>query len=311
MLQMNLIRELKTSYQIKFSNDLRFLAHIMGGKTVIYNSYTWEKVAELTKPKHPSHIQFSQNSDFLYIKSATGTLFIYGTSGFQAIKILKSPKLVEGAFGIVDEPMGILDTIQTEGENQLALINPENSKCELLTDYQAPGTLFFYNQALPLEKSHLLTRSYINSQTDYREYKLLRVETDKGKPEIKLIDNPLSLYWNASLFDGNHQVYVLIMDFELTIVDSAFTKVLRKKQILDEDKRENFGYFCHIHQSNDGQWIIVTYSNGVFILRYEDLETVLVENIPYACFAEFSQNDQYLLIGTWSKGYVLENNLEK
>ncbi|WP_053367977.1 hypothetical protein [Bacillus sp. FJAT-27245] len=310
MFQMKVMKEFKTSYQIKVSNDLRFLAHIMGGKTVIYKTESWEKVAELTKPKHPGSIQFSQNGDCLYIKSTNGTLYVYETSDFKP-KSTKSPKLVEGDFGAVDESMVILDSVQTEGGVQLALINPENGKFELLTDYQAPGTLFYYNQSLPLEKSHLFTWSHINSQTDYREYKLLRVETAKSKPEIKLMDNPLNLVWNAALFDANHQVYILIMDFELTIVDSAFTKDVRKKQILDEDKRENFGYFCHIHQSNDGQWIIVAYSNGVIILRIEDLEPILVVNIPYACFAEFSQNDQYMLVGTWSKGYLLENNLNK
>lgn len=68
-------------------------------------------------------------------------------------------------------------------------------------------------------------------------------------------------------------------------------------------------YFCYLHQSKNGKYIVITYSKVVIILQYEDLEIILVEDIPYACFAEFSCDNQYLLIGTWENGYVLENNL--
>jgi hypothetical protein len=45
------------------------------------------------------------------------------------------------------------------------------------------------------------------------------------------------------------------------------------------------------------------------VLRYDNLQIILIENIPFVCFAEFSDNNQYLIIGTWNNGYILENNL--
>jgi hypothetical protein len=115
------------------------------------------------------------------------------------------------------------------------------------------------------------------------------------------------LQWDSVIFDSIHQVFIVVNDYEITIVDSTFNDVLRKKLIIVPEIEEEF--FCHLHQSKNGQHIIITYSNKIIIMRYEDLEIVLVEHIPYACFAEFSDDNQYLLVGTWENGYVLENNL--
>ncbi|PLS06704.1 hypothetical protein [Neobacillus cucumis] len=88
MLQMNLIKKLKTSYQIKLSNNHRFLCHTMGSKTIVFDSSSWEKMAELSKPKDPGYIQFSQNDDYLYIKRTIGTICVYETGGFQLVKTI-------------------------------------------------------------------------------------------------------------------------------------------------------------------------------------------------------------------------------
>ncbi len=50
-------------------------------------------------------------------------------------------------------------------------------------------------------------------------------------------------------------------------------------------------------------------SETVLILRYDDLKPIVVEKIEYACFGEFSNDDRFILIGTWEIGYILENNL--
>src|SRR4051812_46091593 len=114
MLQMHLIKKLKTSFQIKFSNNRRFLCHTMGSKTVVFDSSSWERIAEISKPKDPGYIQFSQNDDYLYIKRTIGTVYVYETEGFQLIKTIKSNKkvqFVEGDFALTNTPLLILDTL--------------------------------------------------------------------------------------------------------------------------------------------------------------------------------------------------------
>src|SRR4051794_8124688 len=92
MLKMNLIKKFKTSYQIKFSNTQVFLCHTIGSKTIVYDSNTWEKIAELSKPKNPGYIHFSHNDDYLYIKNTVGTICVYDTDKFQLIKTIESNK---------------------------------------------------------------------------------------------------------------------------------------------------------------------------------------------------------------------------
>lgn len=65
---MNLIKKLKTSFEIVISNDNRFLCHTMGSKTIVYDTNNWEKVIELPKPKNPGYIKFSRNDDFFTLK---------------------------------------------------------------------------------------------------------------------------------------------------------------------------------------------------------------------------------------------------
>jgi len=92
MLHMNVIKKFNTSYQIKFSNAYRFLCHTMGSKTIIYDTDSWEKIKELSKPNNPGDIHFSDNDDYLYIKNTIGTVCVYETVGFQLIKTIKSKK---------------------------------------------------------------------------------------------------------------------------------------------------------------------------------------------------------------------------
>ncbi|OCA88491.1 hypothetical protein A8F94_24355 [Bacillus sp. FJAT-27225] len=311
MLQMNLIKEFNTSYQIKASNNHRFLCHITGSKTVIYDTSSWKEIAALNKPNHPGNIHFSTDSKYLYIKSTTGSIWMYDTSEFKMVKMMKANNMVEGDFALTNDPLIILGTVKTKLENQLALINLTTGKYELLTDFREPVTLFDYHHFIRNEHSHLFTWSYVNEKTDYREYKLLKVSKVDSDLSIKLIENPIHLYWESVLFDSIHQTYILLSDYELIVVDSTFSKILRKKSIVEYGNKDDIGYFQYIHQSENCQWIIVTYSEGVFIFQYEDLHLLLAEKIQYACFAEFSYQDKYLLIGTWKKGYVIENNLSK
>ncbi|MGE8204695.1 YncE family protein [Heyndrickxia sp. NPDC080065] len=312
MLHMNLIKKFKTSFQIKFSNDYRFLCHLMGSKTIVYDSNSWEKIAELSKPKNPSCIQFSQNNDYLYIKNTIGTICMYDTSEFQLIKTIKSNKkvhFVEGDFALTNAPFTILDTLKTKCGNQLALVNIDSGEYKILTDFDDSITLFDYHHMIPSENSYLFTLSYVSNKTDSREYKLLKVSNVNSEPSITIIENQLNLHWNSAIYDSIHQVYILINNFEITIMDSTFDNVLKQKTILENNNDTDKGYFYHINQSNNGQFIILTYSNQIYILRYDDLQVIRVENLPYACLAQFSDNNQYLLIGTWNNGYILENDL--
>ena len=94
MFQMNLIKNLKTSYEIVLSNDKKLLCHLMGGKTVIFDTNTWEKVIELKKSQtNPSYLHFSQNDKMLYIKNTDGTFWSMTLRIFNSLRPLNLESL--------------------------------------------------------------------------------------------------------------------------------------------------------------------------------------------------------------------------
>lgn len=311
MFQMNLIKKLKTSYSIRLSSDNRFLCHNMGSKTIVYDFNSWEKIIELDKPNYPSILRFSKNNEYLLIKNTVGTIYVYNTADFKLVRILKSNKslkLIEGNANFTQDNF-ILDVVQTNYGRQIALIDIHSKDYKILTEFQDSITVIHYNQFVPTENSHLLTFSYVD-ETDYRVDKIVKVKEPINKVSIEVIGNSEIWYWHSIIFDSVNQSFILVHNYEITLVDSGFKKVLKKKCIVNNDYPDEVGYFQHIHLSHDSKFIVVTYSDNIFILRYDDLTTVLVENIQYACFAEFSNDNRYLLVGTWKNGYVLENNLQ-
>ncbi|WNS82251.1 hypothetical protein RRU94_16060 [Domibacillus sp. DTU_2020_1001157_1_SI_ALB_TIR_016] len=310
MLHMNVIKKFKTSYQIKFSNDYRFLCHTTGSKTIIYDTSSWEKIMELSKPNNPGYIHFSENDDYLYIKNTIGTVCVYETVGFQLIKTIKSNKkyqLVEADFALTNTSFIILDTLKTKDGHQLALINIEEGEYRVLTQFKDSITLIYFNQFVQAESAYLFTLSYVNN-ADYKVHKIVKMKEPIKSESAEVMENSKIWYWDAIIFNSIHNVYIVVQSYDIVILDGQFKEILKKVNLSDKDY-PNFGYFQHIHLSNNGDCIIITYSETVLILRYSDLQTILVEKIQYACFAEFSTDNRFILIGTWENGYILENTL--
>lgn len=299
------------------SSDNRYLCHNMGSKTIVFDLKSWDKIAELDKPKHPFDMRFSKNNEYLLIKNTVGTICVYDTVDFSLVKTFQSNKsfrLIEGDVNFTQDNW-ILDVLHTSYGRQIALIDIHTKEHKILTDfkdsYPSTGcpTMIFYNEFVLTEKFHLLTLSY-EDESDYRVMKIVKVKEPINKDSIEVLNNSEIWYWDSVVFDSINQIFILVYKNEITLVDSEFKKVLKKNYIVTNDYPDETGYFRHFHLSNDSKFIVVTYSSKLFILRYDDLTTILVENIPYACFAEFSNDNRHLLVGTWNNGYVLENNLK-
>lgn len=93
-------------------------------------------------------------------------------------------------------------------------------------------------------------------------------------------------------------------------MDAELKTVLKKSNLTENGIQSTDEYFVHITSSNDGNYIVLTSNKRVFLLDLEDLNPIKIEELEYVCFAEFSKDDNYFLVGTWSKGYVFENNLK-
>jgi hypothetical protein len=234
---------------------------------------------------------------------------VYETVGFQLIKTIKSNKkyqLVEADFALTNTQFIILDTMKTKEGHQLVLINIEKGEYRVLTQFKDSITLIYFNQFIQAESAYLFTLSYVNNQ-DYRVNKIVKVKEPIKKEAIEVMENSEIWYWDSIIFNSIH--YVVVQSYDIVILDGQFKEILKKVNLSDKDYPDAIGYFQHIHLSNNGEYIIITFSESVLILRYSDLEIILVEKIQYACFAEFSTDNRFILLGTWENGYILENTL--
>lgn len=310
MLQMNLIKNLKTSFEIRISHDFRWLCHNTNNKTIVYDMNTWEEVVVLNKPTNPSRIKFSGNDEYLIIKNTNGGIWVYKTGDFQLLNILKSKKsykLIDQGFAFTQDNKMILDIMETKLGNQIVTLNIDSGEKRILTSFK--NSLISYNHYSTKEKFHLFNLNFVNDQTGYREYKLIKVNEPVTVQSIQVISNQEILQWDQVIFNSLADTYILVNDYEIAIVDSDFKFVLKKVTLVETKDQDDTGHFEHMNLSNNGKFIVLTYSKKIFILDFGDLKTIAIEKFSYACFAEFSKDDNYLLIGTWDNSYVLKNNL--
>ncbi|GIN87242.1 hypothetical protein J6TS2_36280 [Heyndrickxia sporothermodurans] len=314
MFQMKLTKNLKTSYEIVLSNDKKLLCHTMGGKTVIFDTKTWEKVIELKKQNNPSHLHFSKNDELLYIKNTVGTFCVYDTKDFQLIKTIKSGKsfqIEEGNFALLDIPFTILDVLKINDKKQVCTLNIETGIYQVLTELE--GSHIKFNQFVPNDNSYLCTLYFLKEidGEHYSRQKLVKVKNPLTEPSYSFESSLELQNWDLVYFEPAHQVYIFVhKDYELTIMDAELKTVLKKSNLTENGIESTDEYFVHISSSNDGNYIVLTSNDRVFILGFEDLTPIQIEELDYACFAEFSKDDNYFLVGTWSKGFVFENNLK-
>ncbi|KZR58863.1 hypothetical protein [Pseudobacillus badius] len=131
-------------------------------------------------------------------------------------------------------------------------------------------------------------------------------EADHSIEVIRPLEN---LTWDAVFFHTSSDTYILINRHEVSLLSSDLTKVINRIQLPLSSRNGLPPYYCQATLSNDGKLLVIAYNDWVVILNSPQLEVMAIEKVPSACFVEFSTADQFLLIGTWEKGYILQNNL--
>lgn len=310
MFQMNLVKKLKTSFEIRLSHDFQLLCHNTSNKTILYDTNTWEEVAVFNKPTNPSRVRFSNDNEYLIIKNTNGGNWVYNIEDFKLLNVLKSKKsckLIDQGFGITLDNKIILDIMETKIGDQIVTLNINSGEHRILTNFKE--SLISYNHYSTKGTFHLFNLIFINEQTGYREDKLIKVTEPVTEQSIQILSNQEILQWDRVMFNPLTDSYILVSDYEIVLVDSDFISVIKKVSLVKSQEEDDIGHFEHINLSNNWKYIVITYSRKIFILNSNDLKTIAIEKLSYACFAEFSKDDQYLLIGTWDSGYVLKNNL--
>lgn len=210
MFQMNLIKKFKTSYVIKLSPDNQFLCRISGStKTIVHDVKSLEEVIALNKPSYPGKIRFSQNSEYLLIKRTTGGIWVYKTSNFQLVKVLKSNKsfkFLERDFDFTQDNETILDIVQINQEEQIVAININSGEKSILTELKYKDSIIDHNHNCKKGDFHLFTLSYVNEK-GFRINKIIKVKEPNNKQSIEIISNEGILYWESIIFNSVANVF--------------------------------------------------------------------------------------------------------
>lgn len=308
MFNLNNKMKLSASFCIAVSNNCKYLCHVTEKKTIVYNFISKIKHIEIANPKNPSFVKFSHDDDYLLVKSTNGTFCIYETNNFELINSFQSKnafKISEGKVNFSISNSKIFGIAETKLGEQIVSFNLETDQSEVLTNFENSITQIKYNQFVNLQKFHLITYSYVN-QADYRENKIVKLSENSNNVTLEMLDNEDLKIWDFVIYNNIDQEYIFVVDNKIIIMDSMLRISVKQNTFINKADYEFVGYFQHVNLSNDGKYIVLTFSNSVFLIDSINLNVIAFEWIPNACFAEFSNGDQYLLIGTWENGYILE-----
>lgn len=64
------------------------------------------------------------------------------------------------------------------------------------------------------------------------------------------------------------------------------------------------GNIVHISFSSEGRYLAAVRQNMTYIYEYPLMKLIDSIEHKYSCYAEFSYDDKYLLVGTWTNGYI-------
>lgn len=305
---MKTVKTFNKSYNLVMSSDAKFVCRTIGSKTFLYENQNWDHPVLLTKPTNPGDVKFSPDNSFLIIQNTSGNIYIYETENFSPIKRIvsnKSYKMIEhGGCAFVANKKMVLCIAIVQSREQVLAFDLETTNWYPITDFNENYHIG-YTSYSEKENAHLFQISRINKITDDWDYQILKVYEDDLSMEI--LNLPLGVFWDELVFNHHQNTYISLYKREIHLLSSDLKKIIKKENL--SIPNNGVSIVCDMSLSKNGKFIVIAYSECVVILDSEHLDIIRIERIPYACFAQFGNDDEFLLVGTWDSGYILENNL--
>lgn len=304
MFQFNVLHEFNTSYYLAFSKNSKFLARV-SNKVNVYHPQSFKEITTLTKPSNPSIVLFTDDEQFLIIKSTVGTIVVYDTEKFEVQLIFKSNKslkLSEGPFFFDHSTNCIIDSVVKNGSPQIAMLNIINGEIKTISTYHDGTTISCSHSSKP---NRYFTKYVVNKTTGWLQSQLLIMD-EAGI--ITILESKLVNEWDGICYSSIRNKFIMFKDNELLLIDDSINKV-ENRLTFSLDSGE---YSTHRMQlSRTEEYLLMTFNKTIYIVDINNFEIIYSIKLQYACFAAFTQDDNHLLIGTWEKGYVVENPLKE
>jgi hypothetical protein len=289
----NSMFKLKTSFEIILMEKISKLINIGGSSLNIYDISSNELLAEFKDLKNPSHICISNNNNEIGLINSAGRIAIYDLMELKNIRldkknkpetcnILFTPDDKYLVFGDWDGNIYIFDKINTTSfiiaqykNSMIQSINQENNIYYFLVSPKAnekSGKIEDFIKVIEWKYPFNLNKS------KDKRYKINSSDIMKFKSGFLILDDQLK-----------SEILIINYDKNTIITKLHYEGVLKYFSLSN-----NLNYFCFITDDK------------VNLYNYKDFTLIKVFELKYACFVNFSNNDDYIILGSWNNGLVLK-----
>lgn len=298
-----LIKIKSACHEVIKSNDGRYLVSIGDRSVILWDANSRKEITKFKQIKNPSHASFSNDGKKLIVKSTIGQ---YGLFNLSSLELEKE-----------------FHTTENEGNN--LFFSPDDN---YIVDADWSGNVILIDlhedtyDIIKKYKNYMITQiNKINSQ-EFQFVFHAKCSRKSGFVE----DNVIVLEWQYP-FNENEPIERTIdyknIDFFKYSPKNNYCSVISNSEIFIHSVnlkhliyRMKLDYPKYLSWSMDEKYIAVVYSGNTKIIQISDFSVVKDIPMEYACFAEFTYDSEYIILGSWEKGYyikvkdLLDNSIE-
>ncbi|ANE45707.1 hypothetical protein SY83_04655 [Paenibacillus swuensis] len=292
MFEMKLALDFKTSYDISMSADEKWLCHTLNNRVDIIDIENKEKIQQINRVKHPSMARFYEN--LLLVNNTSGNIYIFERGDYQLIKRRTSTKFVkrqEGEFLLMNETL--VDIVINNNEFEMSLMNLDTFSEQSIKIKQLCSEEF--DRVRISHCDITVDKIFLTAFNFNAHYKIIEIT---GLAETRILTNPLIRRWHNFVYNPSTKQYVFLVDHEIIVLDSNF------KQVIQRHLLDNFNYCVDLSLSNDYKYLVLCDPKTTYVFTSDNLNLVTTLSVEYCCYSRFSNSDQYLMVGSWNKGYL-------
>ncbi|ETA81936.1 YncE family protein [Youngiibacter fragilis] len=333
------LHKFKHSYEIKMSSDAKYICRLSASKVYLHDAKTFEEITSWDNIKNPRNISFSNNNKYLAVTNSMGKVALYD---LFTISFMKSFRIGNGKHSqdcnlcFTHDDKFAIAAINSHVKETIVSIDLQSIEIR-----EHAGIDYSVIQGIQCVESKNKFIFYFydrNDSSGYGKNYIILWEYPFESNQYNKINSKQIREWGAIDYNENTECYSIYASNDLYIADNKLD-IIRKtgecksneeisinpmeitKKVIGEDnindrlisicesmnsKFPKDGYLSHLSWSKDGKFIAVVFSEVIKLIRCDDLSCVREFRLPYSCYASFSPNGQYLLIGTWNCGYVVE-----
>ena len=291
--KINSIIKLKTSHEILILNDYSKIINIGGSSLNFYDVSTHELLADFKDLKNPSHICISNNNKEIGLINTAGRIAIYNISELKNIQLDKKnkPETCNIHFTPDDKFLVIGDWA-----GNIYIFDKITTKCSVIAQFNNSMITSIDNEN---DNYYFLITPKANQKSGKIEDYIKIIEwkypfnTNKPKDKQFKINSSNKIKFKNDFLILNDQ-----FNHGLLVINYKTNKILTKL------KYE--GSFKDFSLSNNLEFLCLITDDKINLFNFKDLSIVKEYNMKYACFVDFSKNNEYIILGSWNTGIIIK-----